>query len=75
MKSDIKTLIECLKFPSISTDKSKAKHLQSCATFLGDYLQKMGMKQSKVYQTKGHPLVFAQHCEQKYKPTVLIYGH
>ena len=34
-----------------------------------------GVKKTKIFQTKGHPIVYGEHIIDPTKPTVLVYGH
>lgn len=50
--------------------------MRECAEYLHDQLEKIGMHNVKVYETKGHPVVYADWLNAgKNKPTILIYGH
>jgi acetylornithine deacetylase/succinyl-diaminopimelate desuccinylase-like protein len=72
----LEELIEFLKIPSISSDTSYNSDIIKCADWLVEHLQKIGLKNSKIIQTKGHPIVFSEWLEAgSDKPTVLIYGH
>jgi acetylornithine deacetylase/succinyl-diaminopimelate desuccinylase-like protein len=68
------TLIEFLKIPSVSAQPDHANDCRKACEFLRDYLSKLGMK-PKVFDTPGHPILYAEHTEAKGKPTALIYGH
>ena len=64
-----------LRFPSISTDPAYQKDLLSCKDWLVSYFEKIGMD-VEVWETSGHPSVFASHLEAgKDVPTLLFYGH
>jgi acetylornithine deacetylase/succinyl-diaminopimelate desuccinylase-like protein len=63
-----------LKFPSISTDPNFKKHIQETAHWVEAYLKKIGFK-TQVWETIGHPVVFATHLVDDSRPTVLIYHH
>ncbi len=68
-------LKEYLKIPSISTLSDHNKEMKKCAGFVADKLKQAGMKKIKIYNTKGHPLVYGEWMGAPGKPTVLIYGH
>ena len=38
-------------------------------------LKRIGMENSRIIETKGHPLVYADWLHAAGKPTVLMYGH
>ena len=64
-----------LRIPSVSTDASMDREVKRCATWLKDHLASIGLEKAEVFQTPGHPIVYAEHCHQPGKPTILIYGH
>jgi acetylornithine deacetylase/succinyl-diaminopimelate desuccinylase-like protein len=68
-------LFEYLEIPSISTDESMKEEVGRCAGWLRDHLSDIGFKSAEIHQTDGHPIVYAEHCEQPDKPTILIYAH
>ena len=64
-----------LSFSSISTDPNYKEDIVSTAQWLSSYLKDIGMK-VEVWETSGHPVVFATHLEAgPSRPTVLIYHH
>lgn len=65
-----------LSYPSISTNPENKKDVEECAAYIKEHLEKMGMENTAVYPTKGHPVVYSDwlHAGED-KPTVLIYGH
>lgn len=63
-----------LKFPSISTDPSYRQHINQAASWVEEYLKKIGLK-TELWQTKFHPVVFASYEVDPKRPTVLIYHH
>lgn len=69
-------LVDFLKIPSVSTDKSKQQDVQRAAEFVADYLTEIGFDQVDIQQTKGHPLVYGEWLGAgEDAPTVLVYGH
>lgn len=69
-------LIKFLKIPSISSDPDYKDDMNICANWLVDNLKKIGLEETKLIETKGHPIVYAEWLEAgNDKPTVLIYGH
>ena len=73
--SYVNELFDYLKIESISTLDSKKDDMQKCALFVQQKLKDAGMKKTKIFKTKGHPIVYGENLNQKGKPTVLIYGH
>lgn len=71
----IEELIEYLKIPSISTNEENKPDMQNCAKFTAEKLKEAGLKNVKVFQTAGHPIVYGDWLGAEGKPTVLIYGH
>ena len=70
----IATLIEYLRFPSVSTQPQHTPDLVACAAWLEKKFLSMGLATTS-YPTAGHPIVIAKtECDPK-KRTVLIYGH
>ncbi len=70
----VKDLIEFLRIPSVSTDPAHKKDVSSCAKFLKDVFDDIGLH-CRIHKTSGHPVVEAWSPTQKDAPTVLIYGH
>lgn len=70
----LEELKEFLSFPSISTDPKYKKEVVGCAQWLGDYFQRLGIS-SKVIQTSGHPIVYAEQIVNHEAPTLLICSH
>lgn len=68
-------LIEFLKIPSVSTAPEHAEDVQRCAEWVKSHLIGIGINKVEVHPTPGHPIVYAEHCTQPDKPTVLLYGH
>ena len=64
-----------LSFSSISTDPNYKEDMVSTAGWLSSYLKNIGMN-VEIWETSGHPVVFATHLEAgPTRPTVLIYHH
>jgi acetylornithine deacetylase/succinyl-diaminopimelate desuccinylase-like protein len=72
----LKELIEFLSIQSISNDEEKKKDVKDAALWLEKELKKSGLENVKIFETAGHPIVYADYLKAgKDKPTVLIYGH
>ncbi|WP_395052204.1 dipeptidase [Flavobacterium sp.] len=71
----IKELIELLKIPSVSADKSYEKDIIKTATAVKESLEKAGCNFVEICETAGYPIVFGEHIIDKSLPTVLVYGH
>ncbi|AFH48502.1 Acetylornithine deacetylase-like protein [Ignavibacterium album JCM 16511] len=68
-------LKEFLRIPSISTLPEHSRDMQTAAEFVAAKLKDAGMNKVEIFQTEGHPLVYAEWLGAPGKPTVLIYGH
>ncbi|MFG6147031.1 dipeptidase [Halobacillus sp. B23F22_1] len=68
-------LKEFLSIPSISALSEYKSEVNRGAEWLSDALNKAGMDNVEVIDTKGHPIVYADWMHAVGKPTVLIYGH
>jgi len=67
--------MEFLRFPSISTDIHYKEETRKTALWLFDYLVNIGLE-SEIWETKGHPVLFASHLKAgRDRPTLLIYHH
>lgn len=72
---NLKELTEYLAIPSISALPEHKEDVQAAAKWTASYLEKIGMEQVEIFQTKGHPIVYGEWLQAKDAPTVLIYGH
>lgn len=70
----VERLTEFLKMPSISTLPAHAGDIRKAANWLLHQAELLGFKGS-LYETKGHPVMYAELCPHKDAPTILIYGH
>ncbi|OJX41439.1 MAG: hypothetical protein BGO78_01535 [Chloroflexi bacterium 44-23] len=71
-----KTLTEFLEIPSISTSAENQNAMRLAAIFVENYLQSIGIKETKILETAGHPAVFGNYASKKKNaPTILVYGH
>ena len=68
------TLLEFLRFPSVSTQSEHVVDMIACAEWLKHKFLDLGF-QADVYQTGGHPAVIARTPHDPAQPTILIYGH
>jgi acetylornithine deacetylase/succinyl-diaminopimelate desuccinylase-like protein len=74
MESALADLFTFLRFPSVSTDPSRAGSVRECGEWLRNYLEKGGFR-ATLHETEGHPIVLAFGPVREGRPTVLIYGH
>ena len=69
-------LIEFLKYESISSDPAYDDKTRLTANWLVEHLKSTGFDNARLFETEGHPIVYAEDLEAgNDKPTVLIYGH
>jgi len=69
-------LIEFLKFKSISSDPVYSQDVFDTAQWLANHLRNIGMENTIIHQTPGHPIVYSQWLNAgPSAPTLLIYGH
>ncbi|MCT2591886.1 dipeptidase [Streptomyces sp. N2-109] len=69
-------LAEWLRIPSVSADPAHAGDVRRSAGWLAGKLTETGFPTVEVWETPGHPAVFAEWpTEDPQAPTVLVYGH
>tara|TARA_B100000902_G_scaffold399651_1_gene471586 strand:- start:3228 stop:4589 length:1362 start_codon:yes stop_codon:yes gene_type:complete len=71
----IKELFELLKQPSISADPKYTQAVRKTAEMVKENLENIGIEKVKLYETKGHPIVYGEKIINDKLPTILIYGH
>lgn len=68
-------LTDLLRIPSISANSANAADMKKCAEAVKERLLEAGAAKAEVYNTAGHPVVYAEKIIDPAKPTVLVYGH
>ncbi|HLX90348.1 MAG TPA: dipeptidase [Puia sp.] len=68
-------LLDLLKISSISARAEFTNDMIRCAEAVKQKLLEAGVDKAEVYNTGGHPVVFAEKVVDPSKPTVLVYGH
>jgi len=68
-------LKEFIRFPTISAQPKHDQAIRNCAAWLANHLRRIAMEHVKVIPTRGHPVIYADHCHLPGGPTVLVYGH
>lgn len=68
-------LKDLLRIPSISTLPEHAADCRRAAEVLVAELKRIGMENTRIIETEGHPLVYADWLHAAGKPTALCYGH
>src|SRR5579871_396735 len=64
-----------LRIPSISTLPEHKEDCRRAADVLAAELKRIGMENTPLIETTGHPLVYADWLHAAGKPTALCYGH
>jgi acetylornithine deacetylase/succinyl-diaminopimelate desuccinylase-like protein len=60
---------------SVSAQPAHADALRRCALWLAQHLRSIGLAETRVYATSGHPIVYASLRSGSARPCLLIYGH
>lgn len=68
-------LLDLLRIPSISARSENKEDMKRCAEAVKDSLLKAGADKATIYETEGHPIVYAEKMADPSFPTVLVYGH
>ncbi|MCU0373387.1 MAG: dipeptidase [Ignavibacteria bacterium] len=75
-KRFLEELIDFLRIPSVSNEENHKSDVRKAANWLISHLSGIGMENVKIYETEGHPIVYADWLNAgKNLPTILIYGH
>jgi len=67
-------LLELLKIPSVSAELKFKKDVRKTALYLKERFDDLNTH-AEVWDTAGHPIVYAEHIIDPILPTVLVYGH
>ncbi|MFM7359382.1 MAG: dipeptidase [Sediminibacterium sp.] len=71
----LEELLELLRIPSVSARSENKSHMHKCAELVQKRLKEAGADRTEIFQTPGHPIVFAEKIIDASRPTVLVYGH
>lgn len=71
----LEELKEFLRIPSISNNPENRQDMLRCAHYLINQLKRIGMQQTQLFPTPGHPIVYGEWLGAPGQPTVLFYGH
>jgi acetylornithine deacetylase/succinyl-diaminopimelate desuccinylase-like protein len=72
----LEELIDFLRIPSISNEEANKGDIRKAALWLESHLKGIGLENVKVFETEGHPIVYADWLKAGDNvPTVLVYGH
>lgn len=68
-------LFKLIRIPSVSAKSEHAPDMLRCAEAWQAHLLGLGVQSVKIYETKGHPIVFGSYVLDPSLPTILVYGH
>lgn len=71
----VKRLDAWVRIPAISSDPAHKADMVENAKFLESELRALGPDRVEIWETPGHPAVFAEWHHAPGAPTLLIYGH
>jgi acetylornithine deacetylase/succinyl-diaminopimelate desuccinylase-like protein len=71
----LQELLELLRIPSVSARSENKADMHTCAELVQKRLIEAGAGKAEIFQTPGHPIVFAEKIIDPNRPTVLVYGH
>ena len=74
-KKSIDQLIDFLRIKTISADKSFKNEILKASKWVKNSLDEIGCQNTRIYETKGNPIVYGEVKLSSNYPTVLIYGH
>ena len=74
-KRFLNELFELLKQPSISANPKYKNDVFKTAELVKHNLNQIGIDNTKLYSTKGYPIVYGEKIIDSNLPTILIYGH
>lgn len=71
----LKDFFTFLRFKTVSSEEKKTEEMRACVDWLSSELNALSFK-TEVWQTSGHPTLFAEnHAAGPFFPTLLIYHH
>ena len=68
-------LLDLLRIPSVSAKSENKEDMGKCAEAVKQRLLEAGVDKVEIFETEGHPIVYAEKIIDPLKPTVLVYGH
>jgi len=71
----LEELLGLLRIPSVSANSSHKPDMLTCAEAVRKSLLQAGASKAEIFETAGHPVVYAEKIVDASKPTVLVYGH
>ena len=71
----LEELFELIRIPSISSLKENKPEMYNAAACWVKILKEAGSDRTEIFETPGHPIVYAKKIINPTKPTILIYAH
>jgi len=71
----LEELFGLIRIPSVSSLEKHKPDMQRAAEYWKMILLQAGADSAVIYQTPGHPVVYAEKIIDSLKPTVLVYAH
>ena len=71
----LEELKEFIAIESVSSQKEHDADMRRCAEWILNHLHSIGVQDVRIFETAGHPVVYAEWNGAPGKPTVLFYGH
>lgn len=71
----INELLDLLRIPSVSADKTYREDVLRASEFIKEKLIQAGADSVELCETKGYPIVYGEKIIDPALPTVLVYGH
>ena len=68
-------LLDLLRIPSVSADSKFKPDMLKAAEYVKARILEAGADRAEIYETPGHPVVYAEKIIDVNLPTILIYGH
>lgn len=68
-------MLDLIRIPSVSTSPENKQDMQAAAEYVAARMQRAGVPDIRIAQSKGHPSVLGRWHVSDDQPTILIYGH
>jgi acetylornithine deacetylase/succinyl-diaminopimelate desuccinylase-like protein len=68
-------LKELLAIPSVSSQAERNPDMRRAVEWLKIHMTNIGLQNIQIFETEGHPVIYADWLNAAGKPTILIYGH
>jgi acetylornithine deacetylase/succinyl-diaminopimelate desuccinylase-like protein len=71
----LEELLEMLRIPSVSANPAHKDDVVKTAELVKNHLDRLQVARAQIYQTAGHPIVYAETEQRPDRPTIMVYGH